>query len=225
MVYIVPHHHHPTTVTMSPDRRLQLLRLLAEYDFWLIEDDYDYDYHHSNQPILPLATSEHAGRIIYVGSFSKLLGSSFRMGFMVAAPDIIAQAIRLRRILDLKGDTYLESSIASLIRDGSFARHVHNMNRIYAGRCGLFCMVVRDQLNGYVSFCAPQGGMALWITFDQRFDLGDVIRRCAGRGLQLLGTSYKNEKGRHHNSLRVGFASLSEEEMLKGVDILRGVLK
>ena len=83
-IYVIPHHHYPTTVTLSIERRIALLKLAQQYHFAIIEDDYDYDYHYASSPYLPLASSQHNGNTLYIGSFSKLLDPSIRIGFMVA---------------------------------------------------------------------------------------------------------------------------------------------
>src|SRR5690606_31929763 len=71
MVYVTPHHHYPTTVMQTPERRLQLLELAERYDFAILEDDYDYDFHYANSPLLPLASGDRQGRVLYIGSLSK----------------------------------------------------------------------------------------------------------------------------------------------------------
>ncbi|MEO3405668.1 PLP-dependent aminotransferase family protein [Mucilaginibacter sp. CAU 1740] len=69
LLYVIPHHHHPTTVTLSASRRIKLLNLIQRYKLWVIEEDYDYDFHYHNSPILPLASADHSGQIVYIGSY------------------------------------------------------------------------------------------------------------------------------------------------------------
>ncbi|OOQ57840.1 aminotransferase-like domain-containing protein [Mucilaginibacter pedocola] len=224
MLYVAPHHHHPTTVTMSSERRLKLLQLMSRYDFWVIEDDYDYDYHHSNRPILPLSTSCHNGKIIYVGSYSKLLGPSVRLGFMISAPKLIQRALHLKRLFDLKGDVFNEYVLAQMIMSGALDRHIQNVNRIYASRCVLMAQLLREKLGGKVSFSIPQGGLALWVKFHEKYDLKQLIRKAAEQGLHLIGNACFNPASPHNNSIRLGFASLIEGEIIRVTDILYQLL-
>jgi GntR family transcriptional regulator/MocR family aminotransferase len=83
LVYVVPHHHQPTTVTLSSERRMRLLELAHQYRFVIIEDDYDYDFHYSSSPILPLASADYYGSIIYIGSFFKTIAPGIRIGFIL----------------------------------------------------------------------------------------------------------------------------------------------
>lgn len=102
-VYVIPHHHYPTTATLSVERRIKLLELSKEFSFAIIEDDYDYDYHYSSSPYLPLASANHCGNVLYIGSFSKILDPSLRIGFMIASTNFINQCIALRKLIDVGG--------------------------------------------------------------------------------------------------------------------------
>jgi GntR family transcriptional regulator/MocR family aminotransferase len=91
LLYITPHHHYPTTVTLSAERRVRLLQLAERYDFVILEDDYDFDYHYAGSPILPLASADRTGRVLYVGSLSKVLAPAFRVGYLVGPADLVAE--------------------------------------------------------------------------------------------------------------------------------------
>ncbi|MBS1606190.1 MAG: PLP-dependent aminotransferase family protein, partial [Bacteroidetes bacterium] len=110
MVYIIPHHHRPTTVTLSADRRMRLLDLAGQYGFVLLEDDYDFDYHFASSPLLPLASIDTGGHIIYVGSFCKSIAPGIRIGFMVAPQAVIDEAAAIRRLIDRQGEQLLEEA-------------------------------------------------------------------------------------------------------------------
>ena len=94
MIYIIPHHHRPTTVTLSAERRMWLMNLVRKYRIALLEDDYDFDYHFTSNPLLPLASLDMGENIIYVGSFCKSIAPGIRIGFMVAPESVIALATR-----------------------------------------------------------------------------------------------------------------------------------
>jgi GntR family transcriptional regulator/MocR family aminotransferase len=129
-LYVIPHHHHPTTVTLSPERRMRLLEMAEQFNFTIIEDDYDYDFHYTSSPYLPLAAGNHHNRVVYIGSFSKALSATIRIGFMIAATDFLKQSIYLRRIIDLRGDHVMEESLAALLSNGDIGRHLKKVNKI-----------------------------------------------------------------------------------------------
>jgi GntR family transcriptional regulator/MocR family aminotransferase len=224
MLYIIPHHHHPTTVTMSTSRRIQLLSLVREYRLWVIEDDYDYDFHYRNSPILPLASAGHEGRIIYIGSYTKLLGPSFRIGYLVAGKQFVGQAIAYRKLMDIRGDFMMESALAALIENGELGRHIKRSKKIYAARLQATVGQLRNRLGHALSFDEPQGGMALWLRFRENYPLGKILSKAAAQQLHLLGSAYFKGHNTDYNSIRFGFASLSDTELERAIHILENIL-
>lgn len=224
MLYLIPHHHHPTTVTLSPERRMRLLSLATEYNFAIVEDDYDYDFHYSSSPYLPLAASGHSNRVVYIGSFSKSISSSIRLGFMVGPEDFIEQAIFMRRLIELRGDNNMEETLAALILNGDVGRHLKKVNKIYAVRRDCLCGLLDSKLGGVISYVRPSGGMAVWTRWGRKYPLKDVTARAIRMGLYMSDGKIYNTYNKDYNAVRIGFAGLTEEELAKAVGILASCL-
>jgi GntR family transcriptional regulator/MocR family aminotransferase len=220
MLYIVPHHHHPTTVTLSAERRMQLLDLIREQHLPVIEDDYDYDFHYASGPILPLASGDHGGNVLYIGSLTKSLALSIRIGFLVAPSVFIEEAARLRRLMDLRGDNIIEEALASLLDSGDIDRYLKKTNKLYRERRDVFCDLLSAQLDGVIHFKKPDGGMAVWAVFPKKIDLPALSAKASSLGLLINdGSAYRFEGG--ENGIRMGFASLNEVESREAVRLLR----
>ncbi|HMI60277.1 MAG TPA: PLP-dependent aminotransferase family protein, partial [Puia sp.] len=222
MLYLIPHHHHPTTVTLSPERRMRLLEIAEEFNFAIVEDDYDYDFHYSSSPYLPLAASSHNNRVIYIGSFSKSLSSSIRIGFMVGPEDFIGQAIYLRRLIELRGDNNMEDALAALIRNGDVGRHLKKVNKIYEARRDRLCLLLDSKLGDVVSYSMPSGGIAVWASFGKKYPLKTVAEKAAKQGVYISNGQMYNTHNTVYNSVRMGFAGLTEAEMEEAIGILAG---
>lgn len=203
-VYIIPHHHYPTTVTLSVERRMKLLELSKQFSFTIIEDDYDYDYHYNSSPYLPLASDKHYGNILYIGSFSKMLDPSLRIGFMVAPKNFIDQCVALRRIIDVGGDGYMQNSLAALIENGEIRRHLKKARKIYHQRRDLLDRLLQQYLSEYISYILPSGGMAIWIKLLPDFS---VTKLNGTARLKIRRIDMKQ------NAFRFGFASMDEKEL------------
>ncbi|MGH1339017.1 MAG: PLP-dependent aminotransferase family protein [Aureispira sp.] len=220
-IYVASHHHHPTTVTLSADRRLQLLALAQQYQFALIEDDYDYDYHYQRNPILPLASIDSLQQVIYIGSMSKALAPAFRVGFVAAHPQLIQQMGTLRRIIDRQGDFPLEKAIASLFQAGDIQRHLRKALRIYKERRDGLVQLLEQQLEGALSFDIPKGGMAIWAKFDPSIDLYKTGQQALKKGLLFRADNYYTPNFPPLQATRLGFASLNLAELEEATHILQ----
>jgi GntR family transcriptional regulator/MocR family aminotransferase len=221
LLYVVPHHHHPTTVTLSADRRMHLLELIREYNLAVIEDDYDYDFHYASAPILPLASGDHRGNVIYIGSMTKSLALSLRIGFMVAPADFMVEAARLRRIMDLRGDNIMEEGLAALLDSGDVDRHLKKTNKLYRERRDLFCSLLEEKMSDLISFRKPDGGMAVWATFPQGYSIEALAQRTSALGLLINDGSAYRQPLMKTFGIRMGFASLNEAEAHEAVKLLR----
>ena len=223
-VYIIPHHHLPTTVTMSAERRLKLLNLAKEYRFAVIEDDYDFDFHYDNKPYLPLASIDHNQNVIYIGSISKTFAPALRIGFMTGPSAFIEAASSLRELIDKQGDTLLEEAFAVLFDNGEMERHFRKALKMYKQRRDLFCQVLKADFNEVIQFKTPEGGLAVWSDFDRKIDLMKMSGDALKRGLYIDdGNFYKNESF-STNALRMGFASINENEIVEALGILKKIV-
>ncbi|WP_447636901.1 MocR-like pyridoxine biosynthesis transcription factor PdxR [Flavobacterium microcysteis] len=214
-VYVIPHHHYPTTVTLSVERRMKLLELSNQYSFTIIEDDYDYDYHYSSSPYLPIASGSHNGNIIYIGSFSKVLGPSIRIGFMVAPKNFIEQCTMLREVIDYGGDGYMQNALAELIKNGDLSRYLKKTKKSYHQRRDYLDALLKKHLGNHVTYAVPDGGMAIWIKINPIFSVINL------KSLPQLHIKRIHEQ---ENAFRFGFASMNEKELEEAVLCLREVL-
>ncbi len=103
-VYVTPHHQYPTTVTLKAARRLALLALARAGRIAIIEDDYDHEFHYDGRPVLPLASTDHAGLVVYIGPLSKILAPGLRVGYIVAPSAVLRSVAATRSLLDIQGD-------------------------------------------------------------------------------------------------------------------------
>ncbi|MFD2574219.1 PLP-dependent aminotransferase family protein [Spirosoma soli] len=224
MVFVTPHHHYPTTVTLRADRRIRLLQLAEQYGFAVLEDDYDYDFHYLSRPILPLASADPQGMVVYVGSLTKSVAPAFRVGYVVAPTGLIDELARLRRIIDRQGDPILEFAVGQLFKTGDLKRHFRKALRTYHARRDCFCDLLTKELPDAMQFTKPDGGMAVWARFDPAIDMNQLAERAGREGLFLSNGLSHNPPGQRLNATRLGFASSIESELEQSVAVLKKVL-
>ena len=218
-IFLTPHHQFPTTVALQPDRRLRLLNLARQFGFAVIEDDYDHEFHFESQPLLPMA-SYAPERVIYVGSLSKLLLPALRIGYIVAPPKVVNALAQQVMLLDSMGNTLTEDAAADLIDSGEVRRHVRKVTQIYAERRKTFAVTLRE-LAGLADFDIPDGGLAFWLQFSNLRALERIESRAAGLGVWVAPSKSFVARRDAPRGLRLGFASLTEQEARDGIRRLR----
>jgi GntR family transcriptional regulator/MocR family aminotransferase len=225
MVYVTPHHHHPTTVALRSDRRLQLLQLSEKYGFIIFEDDYDYDFHYQSKPLLPLVSADRNGMVLYCGSFSKTISPAFRVGYLVAPANVIQQLRKLRRFVDRQGDSMLENAIAELLQSGVLQRYIRKSVRVYRERRDALTELLGSKLPDDVQFRVPDGGMGVWANFAPSIKLPDLAEKAYAKGLQISDGLIYRSATCTHNAIRLGFASSTLSEIESSINILHGLIK
>jgi GntR family transcriptional regulator/MocR family aminotransferase len=215
LVYVTPHHQYPTTVTLAPTRRLALLELARRERFAIVEDDYDQEFHYDGRPVLPLASNDPGGNVVYIGTLAKSLAPGLRLAFVVAPASLIERMEAERALVDRQGDAVLECAVAELLDDGDVQRHVRRMRRVYHARRDAFCAALDRELAGVVSYRRPPGGLQVWVDVDPAVDLDAWQRRAMERGVFFqIGRQFTLDGSAVQNA-RFGYALLDEKELAR----------
>ncbi|HEX2454025.1 MAG TPA: PLP-dependent aminotransferase family protein [Vicinamibacterales bacterium] len=218
-VYVTPHHQYPTTVTLTGPRRAMLLQLAVRERVAVIEDDYDHEFHYRGRPVLPMASVDAEGVVIYIGTLSKVLAPGLRLGFVAAPPNLIARLIAHRSFIDLHGDPVLESAIAELLDEGLIQRHVRKMRRVYQRRLEILASALR-QLGDFVRYRVPSGGTAIWVKTKDSQTMMRWSEASRANRVAFDPPSDYNVSPIQATGARLGFASLTEDELRQAVNRL-----
>jgi GntR family transcriptional regulator / MocR family aminotransferase len=220
-IYLTPHHQLPTTVLLKPERRLRLLLLAEQFGFVTIEDDYDHDFHFTHRPVLPLASMDAGAKTIYIGSLSKLLSPTMRLGYMAAPAPVIAAAAQQITLMDRQGDPVTEIAVAALIAQGSLRRHANKARRIYAQRRQYFADLLNENFPDDITFVLPEGGLALWVNFSDHVDIARLTAAARAVHLRFLAAQVFSFTAQPLPAARLGYAKLNAAEMNQAVSRLK----
>jgi GntR family transcriptional regulator/MocR family aminotransferase len=230
-LYITPHHQYPSTVVLSAARRIALLDLARRTRMAIVEDDYDHEFHFDGHPVMPLASADAAGVVLYVGTFSKILAPGLRLGFAVAPRPLLQRLAVLREVVDRQGDAAIESAVADLIEDGELQRHARRMRRLYQARRDVFVAALRRLLGGALSFAVPPGGMSLWARAGDEIDVERWCDRAAARGVGFMtGRAYvlpgdARARRRWQGHLRLGYGRYDPARLEEAVRRMAAALR
>lgn len=226
LAVVTPSHQFPTAVTMSLSRRLALLDWGREAHTWIVEDDYDSEYRFSGRPLEALQGLDSAGRVIYVGTFSKVLFPSLRLGYLVAPPELLQGLLAVRSLIDVHPPLLEQLALADFIAEGHFARHLRRMRQLYLERRNALMDALTRDLGDMLDVVVPEAGLHLVAWLPAGMSAQTVADRAMARGLHIQPVSQADDKREpQRDRLMFGFVGGSPEEMRAGVRVLADIVR
>ena len=220
-VYVTPSHQYPLGVSMNASRRLALLEWAKRASAWIIEDDYDSEFRYASRPLGSLQGSDTASRVIYIGTFSKVMYPALRVGYMVVPPALREAFARAREALDIFPAILEQLALHEFVREGNFARHLRRMRALYARRCAALVRALREHagLQPYNS----EAGLHLSVFLPRGVDDRRIAQQAIERGVHAtpLSSCYA---GRGRSGLILGFGSADERKITAAARKLGEVL-
>lgn len=187
--YVTPSHQYPLGATMSASRRFQLLNWAQSSGAWIIEDDYDSEYRFESQTVSSLQGLDQNSRVIYIGTFSKVLFPSLRLGYIVIPPDLVDRFIAVRTTMDIFPPYLFQEVLTDFLQEGHFARHIRKMRLLYKERCTALVESIQDQFGSTLEVHGEKAGMHLAVTLPPGCSDMEIAVRAAGQGLWLYPIS------------------------------------
>jgi GntR family transcriptional regulator/MocR family aminotransferase len=220
-VYITPSHQYPLGMTMSATRRMLLLNWAVRTGAWIIEDDYDSEYRFESHPIPSLQGLDADARVIYVGTFSKVMFPALRVGYVVVPRDLVPAFAAARDAADVFSATLYQSVLTDFIREGHFARHIRRMRMLYMERRRALAKAIHDQMEDMLEVIGAEAGMHLVALLPPGVNDVAVSRRAAQKGISAtpLSTCYLNPPAR--GGLILGYAGTNTHQIHDGIHKLR----
>jgi GntR family transcriptional regulator/MocR family aminotransferase len=223
--YVTPSHQAPLGVALSLPRRLALLSWATKAAAWIVEDDYDSEFRYGSRPLPALKSLDESGRVLYVGSFSKVLFPGVRLGYLVVPPAQVERVNRICQLLYRDRPVFNQGVVADFMVEGHFARHIKRMRTLYEVRRGALAEALTDICGKQLTIQLQAGGMHLLARFaDFRSDL-DLVARARSSGLAPSAFSpWGMELAREEQGILLSFTNMPRESVREMALRLRGVL-
>jgi GntR family transcriptional regulator / MocR family aminotransferase len=220
-VYITPSHQYPLGMTMSGSRRMLLLNWAVRSCTWIIEDDYDSEYQFGSRPIAALQGLDTDARVIYVGTFSKVMFPALRVGYLVVPKDLVPAFSAARDAADVFSATLYQAVLRDFIREGHFARHIRRMRMLYAERRRSLIDAIHLYMEGALEVIGAEAGMHLVALLTPGSDDVAVSKKAAGKGISATPLSSCYFKAPRKSGLILGYAGAASHQIHDGVRKLR----
>ena len=182
-------------------------------DRCIIEEDYDHEYHFSGRPYLPLASDRAQRHVLYIGSLSKVLGSTFRCSYIVAPTSVIEALQRNAALMLGDADAVAQAMLADLINDGELKKHVRRVSKEYRARRSVLQDCLDQAFGARIQVREPEGGLALWVRFEEEIDVDKLASAALDHGVVVRSGRQFSPNDQPVNALRLGFASLDRDEI------------
>ncbi len=220
-VYVTPSHQYPMGMTMSAARRMLLLHWAERSAAWIIEDDYDSEYRFGSRPIASLQGLDTDGRVIYIGTFSKVLFPALRLGYVVVPKDLVAAFSAARDAADIFSSTPYQAALTDFIREGHFARHIRRMRMLYMERRRVLVNAIQIHMGDMLEVIGAEAGMHLVVLLPRGTDDVALSRQAAKRGISAMPLSVCYSKAPARGGLILGYGGANVHQIHDGIRKLR----
>ena len=209
---------------MSAARRFQLLEWARSASAWLVEDDYDSEFRFESMPIPSLQGLDTDARVIYIGTFSKVLRPSLRLGYIVIPPDLVDRFMSARHALDIFPPFLFQEVLTDFMHAGHFARHIRRMRALYKARRTALVTSLRAEFGDFFEIHGAEAGMHLTVTLPPGFQDVEIATRAAKEKLWLWPLSPCWTGPHPRQGFLLGFGNTPEDQMSAAVRHFRQIL-
>ena len=225
LVYVIPNFQNPTGKCMTAGRRKELYELACELDFVIIEDDPYGELRFEGEDIPTIKSLDTEGRVIYAGSFSKVISPGMRVGFVCAAPEIISKIVVCKQVSDVHSNILAQMICHRILTETDFEAHLSRLRGIYRRKYSIMADAIKTYFPGDIAVTKPQGGLFIWADLPSRINMLDFCSEAPKHGVAVVpGTAFMCSTDDTTNSFRMNFSTPTDEQLVKGCEILGKLL-
>ncbi|WP_455582039.1 aminotransferase-like domain-containing protein [Dysosmobacter sp.] len=224
LIYVIPTFQNPTGKTWSAARRKGLLALAERYRLPVLEDNPYGDLRYEGEDVAPLRALDTSGIVTYMGSFSKILSPGIRLGWMVAAPEVLEKLITAKQSTDVQASTFIQMMVDTYLADNDLEENIRSLRALYGKRRDLMISAMKESFPKAARWVRPRGGLFLWVSLPDGMDTTALLPRAVEEKVAYIpGRSfYAGEDV--DNTLRLNYSNATEEQIVTGIRRLGRVL-
>lgn len=226
LLYLIPTFHNPAGITMSLEKRRAVYALAQRYNLAIIEDNPYGDLRFDGEELPTIKSMDIDGRVVYCGSFSKILSAGMRVGFACGDDSLIQKMVVAKQVEDVHTNLFFQMLCARYMEQYDLDAHIETIRSLYRRKCEKMLDALDRYMPTQVRYTRPQGGLFLWCTLPNSVDVAAVVRDAVAEKVFVVpGTAFNCDENAPSSSFRLNYSMPSEEEIEKGIAILADVIR
>jgi 2-aminoadipate transaminase len=224
-IYVVPTFQNPSGETMPLENRKELLEVASEYDLLIVEDDPYGELIFEGEPIPTIKSLDKKGRVIYLGTFSKILAPGFRLGWTIASSDILKKFVMTKQAMDLCTNIFGQYIAYEYMAQGHLDHHITEIRTMYKRKRDIMLKAIEENFPPGIKWTVPTGGLFLWVTLPRSMDTRAMFKRALEQKVAYVVGDAFYPDGSQYNSMRLNFSYSSDADIEEGIKRLSAVIK
>lgn len=225
MIYVIPNFQNPSGVTTSEVRRRALLDIANEHDLIILEDDPYYDLRFEGEPKKPVKAFDDEGRVIYAGSFSKILSPGLRIGWISASEAVAGKIAMIKQTVDVSTNVLSQSIANEYIIRGHLERHLPKIKQLYGHKRDVMLSALEENFPAGSTWTRPEGGMFLWVELPEPMDTDRLQKRALERKVAFVPGRLFFPDGSGKNTMRLSYSHPTDEKIRAGIARLGEIIR
>lgn len=225
-LYTIPNFQNPAGVTMSFEKRKAVYDLACKYDIIILEDNPYGDLRVEGEDIPAIKTLDTEGRVVYAGTFSKVISPGIRVGYAIAPAPLIAKMTVGKQTSDVHTPMFSQLLVYHWLKECDVNAHMEKMHKIYKRKLDLICSLIDSELGDAVTYVRPQGGLFVWCKLRDDIDMLKFSEKATDRYVAVVpGVAFLTDETEKTQYIRLNFSTPSDEDIIKGMKILGEIAK
>ena len=226
LIYIIPTFHNPMGITTSAEKRREIYRLAKKYGVLILEDNPYGELRFSGEDVPTLKSMDTDGIVAYSGSYSKVLSSGMRIGFLCAPKEIISKAVVAKQVEDVHTNILCQMICESFVTSELYLAHLDKIRALYRKKCGLMLDGIKKCFPENVGYTSPEGGLFVWCTLPAGADLTEFVASALAEKVAVVpGTAFNCDVNAPSSSFRLNYSTPSDEQIVRGIEVLGNILR